>query len=406
MKQQRGYTVPELLIAILLFVSLGVATLGTMHGLTGILERRTQTQSGNGPLDQMLVQMHDDAHTAFAVFIPQNDVFGQQNISNLGSVPAHEVDYYSKTDTGQETWWAYRYDAVQKTLERYDYDPSTKPTTYGVFDRATGAIDTNAGYPAVNGVQSFAAATVQANQLTDPNTNRYANLISGLTQGNAPRGEPLGFIPKDGPRTDLFGGNATVQVSLTTDHGTRSIELMSGAMASGFTIPKSLEIRALLYRKDTHHQSWGGIGTKTRAHVFVQLQYHLITDKSTPKWKLWCDWQIYGGKKGVDLSDPTRDYRAMDPQELASYAFYTVTHGLASDSIPGDVPCNPQYPTASTTPPPTARIDPPATPPPCWLTADPCWPYGAPPDWTPPSPWPSSTPPAAWCKTHAKSKLC
>ena len=404
-ERERGFSVPELLIAVLLFVSLAVATLATLHGFVSALDRRPTAKSGGVALEAEIARIRSDAKTAFAVFIPQNDVLGQQNITHLAGVPPHEVDFYAKTDSGQETWWGYRYDAPQHTLQRYDYNPQTHPPTYGVFDRATGTIDTGAQYPPLRGITSFAATSVEADQLGDPAHNAYSGLVSGLTNGTVPRADPVGFVPAAGARADLFGGNATVDLAIATERGSRDLHLVSGAMASGFTIPKTLAIRALTYSTITHHRSWFGLVSKSTGHVYEQLQYRMLADK-TNTWKLWCDWELYGIGPGMNLDDPNRRFRPeTDYHESTGFALFIVTHDglLGSRSYPN--PCSPQYPTATSTLPPPPTPAPVETIPACFYAGT-CWPPDAPPDWSPPSPWPSASPPPWWCAGHAQSPLC
>jgi len=406
MRQQRGFSVPELLIAALLFISLAVATLSTMHALTRALDGRSTSQSGMLSMEQQVSRMRSDADTAFAVFVPQNDVLGFSNAAAANVAP-HEVDFYTKTDTNSETWWAYYYDSAQHTLRRYDYDPATRRR--GVFDRTTGSIDPQGQYPALTGVRAFSATSVQANELANGHYNKFAPLISGLTQGATPQADPVGFVPADGqPRTDLYGGNASVHIALSTDHGDRALHLVSGAMASGFTIHEALAIRSYIYRKNTHHHSWAGLVSKSRAHIYEQLQYSFDPRGGKP-WNVWCDFELYGhtGEGGLDYSDRKVRYQPFDDfQSTAGYTFFIVTHNGVLGQIP--IGCKPHYPLPNDTPMPTLTAPPPTydeTPPPCW-SAGTCWPYNAPPNWSPPSPWPATSPPPDWCAGHQASPLC
>ncbi|MDP9025270.1 MAG: type II secretion system GspH family protein [Candidatus Eremiobacteraeota bacterium] len=405
MKHERGFTIPEILIAIVLLVGIGVATLAAMRGLTNAVERRSTAHGGAISMEQQITKLRGDADTAFAVFVPTNDVFGKPNVTDPQVVPPHEVDFYTKTDTATETFWAYRYDAKAQTLQRFDYDPAKKQV--GVFNRTTGAIETAGAYPPLTGVTSFSATTVQANDLGNPQKNTFASIITGLGRGQSPRGDPVGFVPASGvPRSDLYGGNASVVVKLATDRGDRTLHLVSGAMASGFTIHKALSIRSLIYRRNTHHRSWFGLVSKTRAHVFEQLQYRLGRQPGAT-WKVWCDYEVYGPGQGMDLSDDNRNYHPKtDFNETTGFAYFIVTHnGVLGQDPKG---CHPEYPSADSSPAAKgtpAPIDVADKPPSCFALGQ-CWPDNAPPNWTPPSPWPSSSPPVAWCAGHQQSPLC
>jgi len=187
-----------------------IATLAVAHGLSNSVDRRSATTGGAIAMEQEIVKLRGDADTAFAVFLPRNDVFGQPNVRAGQSVPPHEVDFYTKTDRGTETYWAYRFDAEKRTLQRYDYDDAGK---VGVADRATGAIDAAGSYPALTGVKAFSAQRLEASELTS-GANVFGNLVAQLvTPGRPPQADPVGFIPATGlPRDDLYGGNVTVQV--------------------------------------------------------------------------------------------------------------------------------------------------------------------------------------------------
>lgn len=404
MKQQRGFTISEILIAVVLLVIVGVATLGAMRGLTHALDRQSTAHGGAVSLERAIATLRGDADTAFAVFVPTIDVFGDPNTTDPQRVAPHEVDFYTRTDTAKETYWAYRYDAKAHALERFDYDPASG--RYGVFDRATGAIDTTGSYPRLTGVTSFSATSVQANELGDPRKNTFASIVSGLTSGATPTGDPVGFVPASGvPRADLYGGNASVVVKLATERGDRTIHLVSGAMASGFTIHKALSIRSIIYRRNTHHRSWFGLVSKTRAHVYEQLQYRLVREPGST-WKVWCDYEVYGLGQGMDLSDDRRNYHPKtDFQETTGFAYFIVTHNGVLGQDPRG--CNPAFPSVDSTPVPMPNAGPSdiESPPPCFAQGS-CWPDNAPPNWTPPSPWPSSSPPPAWCAGHQQSQLC
>jgi type II secretory pathway pseudopilin PulG len=411
---QRGFSVVEILVAMGLAIGIALVTLGVTHAFTRALGMRSTAQSGAIALEQQLDRMRSEAASAYAVFVPANDIFGKPNAAAHGA-PGHEVDFYTKTDLGADTFWAYDFDAAHGTLERYDYDVSPKtglPQDIGVADRATGAIDPG-GYPAIEGVTAFTATSVFASELASQ-PNVFGRLLAGLVSapGVSPPAEPVGFVPANGiPDADLYGGNTMVQVQAATQHGTRTLHLASGAMPSGFTIHDAPSIRAFTYRIDSIHRSWFGLAQKTWAHIFEQLQYNYKPADPASPWRAWCDYEVYGANsQGIALDDPnhTEDYQPYWWTEATVGAYYTTTHGgyahlepanVCSETIPG--------PNASAVPVPSQTspdvID---TPPPCFTSSDPCWPSNAPPNWTPPSPWPSSSPPPWWCSTHELSQLC
>jgi len=411
-KSERGYSVPELLIAMVLLLLIGFATLGVLQSFTRALADRSTSESGSIALEQELDRMRADASSAYAVFVPSRDVFGYANA--LGADTAtpgagHEVDFYTKTDHNAELYWAYAYDAKAKTLQRYDYIPSDSGApAKGVFDRTTGALNTSAHYPTISNVQIFATQTLFANQLTT-SKNVFGPLVQNLvTQvGAAPVADPVGFVPANGkPKSDLYGGNTTVQVQIQTNAGTRVEHLAAAVMPSGFTIHEYPAIRGVIYRLDEVHRFWFGLAQITHSGIYEQL---LVSYKpSDPaSWKPWCDYELYGsGSTGLRLNDPHTQYDPRNFLETMGGIYYSVASGTANNFNPA-MQCAATIPKsdaafATMAPAPPVVLP---TNPPCFVEGA-CWPDQAPPNWTPASPWPVSSPPATWCASHEASPLC
>jgi hypothetical protein len=256
---------------------------------------------------------------------------------------------------------------------------------------------------------------LEADQLTSA-PSAFAPLLSGLVSGagDSPQAEPVGFVPASGtPRADLYGGNVTVQITLATTAGTRTLHLASAALPSGFTIHQVPSIRAVTYRIDIVHRFWFGIAQITHSQIYNQLLYSYDPNAPSNRWKVWCDWELYGSDiAGLRLGDPNTQYHPTHFNESAAGIFYAVTNtgpnGNGTTGLNEQPGCHHPVPgpTASFAPVP-AQTDPDVndTPPPCFDEGE-CWPANAPANFTPPSPWPSSSPPAAWCATHAESPLC
>lgn len=412
---ERGFTVVEVLVAMVLVVAMSFVTIGIVHAFTHALSLRSDAQSGTITLEQELDRMRADAASAYAVFVPTNDIFGKPNAAQHGAT-GHELDFYTKTDVGDEAYWVYEWDPGARTLQRYDYDVSATtglPQDIGVADRATGAIDANGHYPALTGVSSFSAQSVFASELA-AQPNIFGKVLSGLISaaGVSPSAEPVGFVPANGiPNPDLYGGNTTVQAVIVTQHGSRTLHLTTAAMPAGFTLHDAPSIRAFTYRINSIHRSWFGIVQKTFAHIFNQIQYNYHPSDPKSPWQVWCDYEVYGANiKGIALNDRNHleDYHPTDWKESTAGTFYTVTHGGYANLAPAAI-CSEQIPGPNASPIPVPSETSPDvidTPPPCFDSANPCWPENAPPNWTPPSPWPAASPPPSWCSTHEQSQLC
>jgi hypothetical protein len=327
-----GFTAIEALVAIALFVALGFATLLVTRAFLGATAASATSTAGTLTLEAQIDEWRSEATTAFAVFIPAADVMGRPNLD--GATP-HEFDFYAKTDTAATMYWAYYYDAAAQTMQRFDYDLSGRR---GEADRTTGAIDTSAQYPVLPNVTSFTVATVEANTLTSP-ASVYASAIAPLFGSATPKPLPVGFDDGGPPRTDLYGGNATVQLQITAAHGSRSIELSSGAMPSGFTVHAYPQFRATVYRVDQTHRGCGGLCQ--RSHVWINARLEVSYDnwKTQPP-TIWCDFNLYGYPHGLIEGDPAENYHPEWFTESTAGIVYDVTH----ENTPGK--------TCSKTPPP------------------------------------------------------
>jgi type II secretory pathway pseudopilin PulG len=393
MMSQRGFTAVETLIALVLFVALGFVTLEIVRGFAGATVAGATTEGGTLTLEAQADAFRSDAATSFAVFVPTNDVMGAPNLT---SATPHEIDFYAKTDTGANAYWAYYYDATAQTLQRFDYDSTGK---IGEADRATGAIDTGARYPVLPGVTGFAVSTLEANDLVGT-ANVYAPAIAPLFSGATPKPLPVGFDDGGPPRTDLYGGNTTVQLHITTLHGTRTLHLATAALPSGFTVHAYPQIRAVVYRVDQTHRFWFGLAGKS--HVFVNARLDISYDNwQTQPPVNWCDFNLYGYPGGL-TGGAAENYQPTWFTESTAGIVYDVTHGQTPGAVcPTSAPANGAGNISTPFSPPPDISD---TPPPCFYAGQ-CWPPNAPPDWSP-SPAPSFTPPPDWCASHEASTLC
>ena len=89
MNAQRGFTLLDVSLAIVLAVVLGLATLGVLRGLFAMSAAAATTSGGSLTLEQTSDEMRGDADTAFAVFVPARDVMGHPN----AGAGAHEIDF-------------------------------------------------------------------------------------------------------------------------------------------------------------------------------------------------------------------------------------------------------------------------------------------------------------------------
>ncbi|MGP6192528.1 MAG: hypothetical protein ACLPSH_21260, partial [Vulcanimicrobiaceae bacterium] len=319
---QRGFSIIELLVAVIAITLIGFAGLGVVKSLAAALNGGYASPHGASVIDIQTETMRGDAATAFAVFVPTTDVFG--NPATVKGV-THEVDFYSKTDDGMDVLWAYCYDPVKQTLQRYDYDSSGN---VGKRDPTTGIVDPKASYSPIGDIRTFSAQTIRADQMAAA-PNPYAPVLASLLPGT-PQALPVSFnnFSNGYDRPDLYGGNTLVQVTLGNKATTRTLHLLSGSMPTGFTITGYPSYHVVIYKTESTHRFLGGLAGKTRdwVNARVSVSYDGTTHQQ------WCDFNIYGAPGGLDIGDPHQDYQ---PREWSESAQYVMSRCLAS---PGPSP--------------------------------------------------------------------
>lgn len=380
-KREAGFSVVEALIAAAIIVVAGMVALASAV----VVARTTSTSSGGPPsqelLDRAAASLRADAATAFAVFVPPTDVFGAPNAG-------HEVDFYTRDDSGSELFWAYRFDAAAHAVQRYDY------TGIDARGRHVPPIDFSR-YPPLTDIASFSATKLEASQLNTPLNGGYAPAIP---PGISPKAEPVNF---QHPYTT--GGNRIVDLRIATATAARHLHIGAGIMPSGFTVLGKPVYHAIVYRHDSTSRSWLGFAQKS--HVWIDGVVEVSYDDFRTRPKQWCQYNIYGGANGqdggahgLDGNDPHANYIASDPAEQAQTLLWSCQHLYG-----GPTPPPPDAPRARFTPVPQPIVM--DSPPPCWYRLPRCWPPNAPPTWAP-SPLPSDTPPPWWCEAHPDSPAC
>jgi prepilin-type N-terminal cleavage/methylation domain-containing protein len=360
LQRERGFTLIEILIAAAICLAIAVTSIGVIASLLRAARQSPSNAAGTMSFEQQIDALRSDAATSFAVFVPERDVHG--NLNGGSGHFGHEVDFYSKTDTGMPIFWAYDWDAQAKTLQRYDFDVVGH---VGEADRQTGAIAQADHYPPTSGITSFSAQTLEATDLVGPK-NAYGSVIAPLLTGTVPRALPVGYDVGPVTRTDLYGGNTTVQIELSTSHETRTVHLATGALPSGFTIREEPEIRAIVYRHDTTDRSW--LGLVQKSHVFIQARLLVSYSHFSEAHPIvWCDYNIYGYPGGLEAPfQADADYQPTWFEETTAGIVYHVIHGKTNGST-----CSTSPPSAGAanessqffTPPPDTQ----ETPPPCFV---------------------------------------
>jgi hypothetical protein len=293
----RGFTVLEALIATALVTLVAFIGLAACKTIARVTLMSGAARSGSDSIDEQIAAFHNDAATAFAVFVPDADRFGKPNAGQ-------ELDFYSKADDGRAIRWCYAYDAQAQTLRRWDFDAGGP---YGVRNGTTGAVDSAAAYPALKHVIRFEAAALPADRLGDPDRNAYAGISGLLTR--TPRALPVRYAA-----LDAVGGNGVVQVSLANAATARTVHLAAGSMPTGFTVTGVPLWHAVVYRVDQSHRF--GLGVAGKSHVFINAHVDVSYDGWATK-IAWCDFNLLGAPNGLDPHDPHADYKPNEAIESA-----------------------------------------------------------------------------------------
>lgn len=328
---QRGFSIVELLVAVIAITLVGFAGLGIVKSLAAALNGGYASPHGASVVDLQAESLRGDAATAFAVFVPATDVFG--NPATVKGL-THEVDFYSKTDNGTDVLWAYYYDPLKQTLQRYDYDTAGD---VGKRDPTTGAVDPSGSYAPLGEIQTFGAQTIRADQMAAA-PNPYAPVLAALFPGT-PQALPVSFnnFSNGYDRPDLYGGNTLVAVTLGNKATTRTLHLLSGALPTGFTITGYPSYHVVVYKTESVHRFLLGLAQKTRD--WVNARVSVTYDGTT--YQPWCDFNIYGAPGGLDLGDPHQNYT---PDEWPESAAGIMSRCLASPGpspLPTPVPATP-----------------------------------------------------------------
>ena len=268
-RSERGFTVVEALVSISLFVALGFVTLALLRAMLG-------ASASGATSRRWSADARANKSTNFAATPRPRSPSSCRRPTSCNDRTARTERLRTKSTSTRRPTPARRH--IGRTISTPPQKRSSVSTNdsaghRGEADRATGAIDTAAKYPILPGVSQFDARTLEANDLVGTN-NVYASAVAPLFAAASPKSLPVGFDDGGPARTDLYGGNTTVQVQIATAHASRDrpsrerrdAERLHGPRVSAITrdrIPRrsnaSLLVRsgrkvARLRQRATRHQ--------------------------------------------------------------------------------------------------------------------------------------------------------
>lgn len=256
MRSQRGFTLLETLIALALALPLGLVLLGIVGG--GLRAATAAATAGaNADAVATLVERLDaEAHSAAAIFTPQNDVLGIPNCDASGA--CHEVDFFTRDAHNAPHFWAYRYDASAKTLTRYAYDDlgSNGPANL----RPHGARIAN--------LNAFGAQRIPISQVAIPALAGYVARDVVV---------PFGY-------PGVAGGNVLVVVDVANDALHLRHELVPRLAATGFSVIVGTYVPNVIARPSPPAASGFGIARP----YFGLMQWRIGPCIGVPPWTPGC----------------------------------------------------------------------------------------------------------------------
>lgn len=209
MYAQRGFSLAEVLIAAAIAVVIGFFLLRANAAALQALSFQSARVAEISALQELESRWEIESASAWAIFTPPADVTGASNADG------HEVDFFTRSGKGADSFWAYTYSAAAQSLSRYRYAaPGAAPT----LDRTYA------------GITSFYARTYPVTALSDPSSKIYSPLYDGAALQNG----AVRFFSANAPWIE--GGNAITYVRVATAHESREDHLSTESAPSGFTI--------------------------------------------------------------------------------------------------------------------------------------------------------------------------
>jgi len=203
---ERAFTLAEVLVgaAVAFFILWCLVVAVNRYAASAAsLNQRLTAMNAMGRLTERL---SSESASAWAVFVPPNDVLGQNNGDG------HELDFFAEDGSHRPYAWAYRYDALAKTLTRYAYAPGVAPQAGEI----------------IGNFDAFVAQAADVTALANPSDPAYDALFSHATASSVRY--TFAAMPP------AVGGNGIVRVSVAADGVTQTDILASGTAPTSFTI--------------------------------------------------------------------------------------------------------------------------------------------------------------------------
>lgn len=209
-RDQRGFSLVELLVAIAVAALAGTVLLIALRNALAWSTALDERAQAAGEAAQLFDRLAADEDSAWAIFVPPQDVAG------ISNADGHELDFFSRDGAGRDSFWAYRFDAQTRSIQRYRYAAPN------------GAGATPDGTP-IAGVAAFAAHAYPLDALQNVNAPLYNPLYAGA----ALHGAAVHFFAQE---PWIAGGNGIVAVHVDMQTVRRELQLTTQTVPSGWTV--------------------------------------------------------------------------------------------------------------------------------------------------------------------------
>lgn len=219
-RSQAGFSLIEILIAAALFVLVSLGAFEGIRQLSASGRHLAARALAYAALERFTAQLRADARGATAIW--------PQTVNTGAHDDCVEIDFYGADSSGP-AFWAYR---------RYPHHTAADTIPGDAVARVAGASAiapcAGGGTIVVSAVRAFAASS--ATTLAAHADAYTGQPDSAFVAPGAPQTPPfdLGVLSADGA-TPVRGGNTLVEVLAETDDAARVVDLVPGAVPSGYT---------------------------------------------------------------------------------------------------------------------------------------------------------------------------
>lgn len=197
--RQHGFTLIDIVVGAAIAAFFLFTVLAVSRELVGAAARADSHVQDAANADRLTERLSAEAASAWAVYVPANDAFGNPNADG------HEVAFFSEDGAHRPYTWAYHFDTASHDLTRVALVPGSAPL------------------PGER-IGAFASFTASARDVTSLGDPLFARATAPVVH--------YAFAAMPG----AVGGNGVVTLHVTTQQVDRTVSLASATAPTTFTI--------------------------------------------------------------------------------------------------------------------------------------------------------------------------